>query len=190
MTFETGLRAGPTWLLRQRKRLMQPRAQPVLRVGIDIDGVIAKTGWNELPWTIANGWEAVDILDAEGLETAVSRVRENRWEGYAITARPTGPGRSVQQQTRRWLERHGASELSVVVDPGNRAGVAGALALDWLVDDGLEQCCCTALETPSRAIWIHPEPTAEGLRQARAAGCEHATALTAAVHLIDTASDP
>ena len=122
MTFETGLRAGPTWLLRQRKRLMQPRAQPVLRVGIDIDGVIAKTGWNELPWTIANGWEAVDILDAEGLETAVSRVRENRWEGYAITARPTGPGRSVQQQTRRWLERHGASELSVVVDPGKPRG--------------------------------------------------------------------
>ena len=107
------------------------------------------------------------------------------WEAYAITARPAGPGRSVQQQTQRWLQRHGAGELSVVLDPGNRAAVASALALDWLVDDYLESCSATALETDARAIWIAPRPTPDALRQAEASGCAHAFGLAEAVALIE-----
>ena len=42
-------------------------------------------------------------LDADALAAVVAHVDAARWEAYAITARPAGPGRSVQQQTQRWL---------------------------------------------------------------------------------------
>ena len=124
---------------------MQRLGNRVLRVGIDVDGVMADATWNTPPWEVANGWEKVPALDPEGIGEAASRVRENAWEAYAITARPSARGRSVQQQTRRWLQRHEAAELSVVIDPGNRAAIARALALDWLIDDHLEQCLCAAM---------------------------------------------
>ena len=161
-----------------------PDTRP-LRVGLDIDGVIASTAWERPPWTEPDGWEASAVLDADALAAVVAHVDAARWEAYAITARPAGPGRSVQQQTRRWLHAHRAGALSVVLDPGNRAAIASALALDWLVDDYLESCTATALETGARAIWIAPRPAAAALRQAEASGCLHASGLAAAVALIE-----
>ena len=176
------------WTMRMTAQLPTRRIRgAVLRVGIDIDGVIASDAWERPPWTIVNGWEQSEVLDAEGLATAVERTRSGAWETYAITARPAGPGRTVQRQTQRWLQEHDAGELSVIVDPGNRARIARALALDWLIDDHLEHCCCTALETDAQAVWIHPHPDAEPLRQARANGCHHATMLSGALTRIDTA---
>ena len=161
-----------------------PHTRP-LRVGLDIDGVIASTAWVRPPWTVVNGWEASSVADADALAAVVAHVDAARWEAYAITARPAGPGRSVQQQTQRWLHRHGAGALSVVLDPGNRAAIASALALDWLVDDYLESCTATALETGARAVWIAPRPAADALRQAEASGCLHASGLADAVALIE-----
>ena len=74
-----------------------PHTRP-LRVGLDIDGVIASTAWERPPWTVPNGcWER-SLLDADALAAVVAHVDAARWEAYAITARPAGPGRSVQQQ--------------------------------------------------------------------------------------------
>ena len=161
-----------------------PHTRP-LRVGLDIDGVIASTAWGRPPWTVPNGWGRSLLLDADALAAVVAHVDAARWEAYAITARPAGPGRSVQQQTQRWLHGHGAGALSVVLDPGNRAAIASALALDWLVDDYLESCTATALETGARAVWIAPRPAADALRQAEASGCLHASGLADAVGLIE-----
>ena len=117
-----------------------PIIEPV-RVGVDIDGVMAPTGWKTPPWHVHNGWERQPVLDAEGLAELAHRARSDAWEVYAITARPTGPGSTTQQQTRRWLERHDAGELSVVIDRGKRRKIVRALDLDWLVDDTLSNCC-------------------------------------------------
>ena len=83
------------------------------------------------------------------------RTHTHKWEVYAITSRPASPGRTVQHQTRRWLTKHDAYELSPVMNPdGRRARIAAALELDWLIDDTLDNCRTTALETDTRAIWI------------------------------------
>ena len=161
-----------------------PHTRP-LRVGLDIDGVIASTAWERPPWTVPNGWEMSPLLDPDALAAVVAHVDAARWETYAITARPAGPGRSVQQQTQRWLHRHGAGALSVVLDPGNRAAIASALALDWLVDDYVESCTATALETSARAVWIARRPAVDSLRQAEASGCLYASGLADAVALIE-----
>lgn len=174
------------WFRRWRNDLMQRLENRTLRVGIDVDGVMADARWKRPPWDATNGWEQLPLLDGQGLARAVDHVRRNRWEAYAITARPAARGRSVQQQTRRWLAAHDALELSVVIDPGNRAAIARALALDWVIDDTLEQCCHTTLETPARAIWIAPEPSTEQLRETEFAGCDQAANLSAAIDIIES----
>ena len=40
---------------------------------------------------------------------------------------------TTRQQTRRWLERHNARELSVIADRGKRVKIARGLELDWFV---------------------------------------------------------
>lgn len=72
-------------------RLMQRRARKVQRVGIDIDGVIAKRGWNQLPWNVVDGWEAVEMLNTEGLQTTASQVRDKRVESRRDHCTPGSP---------------------------------------------------------------------------------------------------
>ena len=128
--------------------------------------------WRTPPWHERNGWERQPLIDAEGLAELSHRARSNAWEVYAITARPTGPGSTTQQQTRRWLQRHDATELSVVIDRGRRVEIARALELDWLIDDTLEHCTAAQLETSTRSIWIGPEPEREERAEAAFTGCK------------------
>ena len=112
--------------------------------------------------SVAIGWEQRPVLDAEGLAELAHRARSDAWEVYAITARPTSPGSTTQQQTRRRFEQHDACELSVIVDRRKRVEIARGLELDWFVDDTLEQCCAVQLETSAVAIWIAATPRLEG----------------------------
>ena len=177
------------WLETARERWVRRAArltviEPV-RVGVDIDGVMAPGKWKTPPWHVQNGWEGQPLIDAEGLAELAHRARSNAWEVYAITARPSGPGRSTQQQTRRWLQRHDATELSVVIDRGSRVEIARALELDWLIDDTLEHCTAAQLETSTRSIWIAPEPEREERAEAAFTGCTIAASLEEAVAMID-----
>lgn len=178
------MRTARKWIEWFTARRRGVRIKPI-RVGIDVDGVIAATGWTRAPWEELDGWERLRLLDAEGLARAVHKTETNAWETYAVTARPSGHGRTVQQQTRRWLEGHGAGALSVVVEPGHRPSVVQALLLDWLIDDTLDNCIATGLETEARVIWVSTKPTEGDLRKARHAGCEHAESLNDAVSIID-----
>ena len=174
-------RARQTWVKRHGPvSIIEPA-----RVGVDIDGVMAPTDWKTPPWHVRNGWERQPVLDAEGLAELAHRARSDAWEVYAITARPTGPGSTTQQQTRRWLERHDAGELSVVVDRGKRRDIVRALDLDWLVDDTLANCCTAQLETGATAIWITRNPERHERIEAQAAGCVVAASLEEAVAVID-----
>ena len=186
---DTDTTPPPTWLERVRRATRRaPFHVSVIepfRVGVDIDGVIASRGWKQPPWTMQNGWEQRPVLDAEGLAELAHRARSDAWEVYAITARPTSPGSTTQQQTRRWFERHDACELSVIVDRGKRVEIARGLELDWFVDDTLEQCCAVQLETSAVAIWIAATPSLEDRVAAESAGCVIAASLEEAIAVID-----
>lgn len=177
------------WLERFNEWSWPVTIEPI-RVGIDIDGVIAATGRRSPPWESMDRWEKCRLLDAEGLARAMHKTETNTWETYAVTAGPAGRGRTMQQQTRRWLERHGAGALSVVVEPGNRAAVVRALMLDWLIDDTLRQLHCDGAGTDARVIWVAADPTDEDLRKAGHARCEHAESLDHAVSIITPTQPP
>ena len=137
--------------------------EPV-RVGVDIDGVMASKDWASPPWHARNGWERRPVLDAEGHAELAHRARSDVWEVYAITARPPGPGSTTRQQTRRWLERHDAVELSVVVECGRRRDLVRVLNLDWLVDDTLDNCIAAQTGDVGGGHLDRRAPDAQGAR--------------------------
>ena len=70
---------------------------------------------------------------------AVRRIHElmlrHRWEVFFITQRPATDGDTVQRQTQHWLVEQGFDLPSVLVIAGSRGAAAGALRLDYHVDD-------------------------------------------------------
>ena len=65
---------------------------------------------------------------------------EQHWEVFFITQRPATRGETVQRQTQRWLVAQGFDLPSVLVIAGSRGAAAGALRLDYHVDDLAQNC--------------------------------------------------
>jgi len=87
-----------------------------------------------------NFWETLKPIE----EGAVARIHEmmlrHRWEVFFITQRPNTEGDTVQRQTQRWLVAHGFDLPSVLVLGGSRGATAGALRLNYHVDDSAQNC--------------------------------------------------
>jgi hypothetical protein len=105
--------------------------------------------------------------------TAVSRLHaltlRDGWEVVFITQRPATAGDSVQRQTQRWLVAQGFDLPSVLVIAGSRGAAAGALRLDYHVDDSATNCLDVISDSPAKPILIvgAGSPTA---RRARSLG--------------------
>ena len=107
---------------------------------------------------------------------AVRRIHEmmirHRLEIFFITQRPATVGQTVQRQTQYWLRQQGFDLPSVLVISGSRGAAAGALRLDYHVDDSPQNCLDVASESQARPILIVPEPdqvTEAGARRLRIA---------------------
>jgi hypothetical protein len=133
----------------------------MLRLGIDVDGVLAdfRTAFRTLATSELGRKDDADIEaelskgDIERLWKAVARLpnwwadlpayepdqiarlyqlaRGGRWEVFFMTSRPPSSGDSVQLQTQVWLEQHGFYMPSVLTAP---AGARGELARALRVD--------------------------------------------------------
>src|SRR5829696_6151257 len=105
-------------------------------------------------------WMTLQPLDP----TAVRRIHEMmlryRWEVFFITQRPATEGQTVQRQTQHWLRQQGFDLPSVLVIGGSRGAAAGALRLDFHVDDSPQNCLDVASESRARPLLIVPEPDA------------------------------
>jgi len=80
------------------------------------------------------------------------------WEVFFITQRPATVGQTVQRQTQNWLVGQGFDLPSVLVISGSRGAAAGALRLNYHVDDSPQNCLDVASDSRARPILIVPEP--------------------------------
>jgi hypothetical protein len=109
--------------------------------------------WKRLCGT-ENYWESLEEIEPGAIGRLSALADKRQWEVIFLTSRPLAPGRTVQRQTQRWIERHGFSMPSVFVVEQARGRIADALQLDVVVDDRPEGCLDVVLESKARAILV------------------------------------
>jgi phosphoglycolate phosphatase-like HAD superfamily hydrolase len=101
-----------------------------------------------------NFWLSLDPLDVHAIRRIHQLMLQHRWEVFFITQRPPTPGETVQRQTQRWLVKQGFELPSVLVIPESRGAAAGALKLDYHVDDSPKNCIDVVSESRAKPILI------------------------------------
>jgi hypothetical protein len=113
--------------------------------------------WNAIHRT-PDFWTMLKPLDPGAVRRIHALMIRHRWEVFFITQRPATDGQTVQRQTQRWLVAQGFDLPSVLVISGSRGAAAGALRLDFHVDDSAQNCLDVVSESRARALLIVPEP--------------------------------
>jgi hypothetical protein len=125
-------------------------------------------------------------------EGVVQRLHElmlrNKWEVFFITQRPATDGDTVQRQTQRWLVAEGFDLPSVLVINGSRGAAAGALRLDYHVDDNPQNCLDVKSQSTARPILI-VDPTDEvAVTSARRLGIGTARSVSECLVILEEAT--
>jgi len=145
----------------------------MLRVGLDVDGVLAdfRSAFHQLATSELGDRPPADIEanlskgDIERLWKAVTRLpnwwaglpayepdqiarlyalsRKSRWEVFFMTSRPPSAGDAVQLQTQVWLEQHGFYLPAVLTAP---AGARGELARGLRMDIAVDDHVVNCME--------------------------------------------
>ena len=167
----------------------------MLRLGIDVDGVVAdfrsafralaerelgiaprdaesdltKADIEQLWRAVAgkpNWWLDVPAYEPDQIGRLYSRVRQSRWEVFFMTSRPPSAGDSVQLQTQVWLERYGFFLPSVLTAPtGARGELARSLRLDLALDDRIVNCLEIISASNAKAVMMLRNPAEPNARE-------------------------
>src|SRR5262245_16468113 len=168
----------------------------MLRLGIDLDGVVAdfrsafhalaerelglapddveaelskpdvERLWRAVAGT-TNWWLDIPPYEPDQITRLYAEARQSRWEVFFMTSRPPSAGDSVQLQTQVWLERHGYYLPSVLTTPaGSRGELARSLRLDLALDDRLVNCLEIISASNSKAVLVHRAAANSPVRQA------------------------
>jgi hypothetical protein len=125
---------------------------------------------------------------------AVRRIHElmlrHRWEVFFITQRPATDGDTVQRQTQRWLVEQGFDLPSVLVIGGSRGAAAGALRLDYHVDDNPQNCLDVLADSTARPILIVSSDEADEatVANARKLGIGTAPSIVGCIDVLEQAT--
>ena len=160
----------------------------MLRLGIDVDGVVAdfRTAFRAIAerelgiapddiekelskpdverlWrnvsAASNWWLDVPAYEPDQIERLYAQARRARWEVFFMTSRPPSAGDSVQLQTQVWLERYGFYLPSVLTTPsGARGELARALRLDLALDDRMVNCLEIISASNAKALMLLRAP--------------------------------
>jgi len=133
-------------------------------------------------------WETLAPLEAGAVRRLQAMALKHRWEVFFITQRPATKGDVVQRQTQRWLVTQGFELPSVLVIAGSRGAAAGALRLDYHVDDSPKNCIDVKSESGAKPLLIvesHDEPT---IVTARRLGIGTAASISECLDILDQAS--
>ena len=103
-------------------------------------------------------WTTLKPHDPDAVRRIHDMMIRYGWEVFFITQRPSTLGETVQRQTQRWLHRQGFDLPSVLVISGSRGAAAGALRIDYHVDDSPQNCLDVVSDSRARPILIVPEP--------------------------------
>ena len=115
--------------------------------------------WNAIHRT-PDFWMTLQPLDPGAVRRIHVLMCRYSWEVFFITQRPATEGQTVQRQTQRWLVGQGFDLPSVLVISGSRGAAAGALRLNFHIDDSAQNCLDVVAESRARPLLIVPEPDA------------------------------
>lgn len=145
------------------------------------------TIWRAIEST-PNFWETLKPID----DGAVARIHEmmlrHRWEVFFVTQRPNTEGDTVQRQTQRWLVAQGFDLPSVLVLGGSRGAAAGALRLNYHVDDSAQNCIDVISESRAKPILVVPDPDEKVVASARKLGIATARSIGACLDILEQAT--
>ena len=130
--------------------------------------------WREIEAT-PNFWTTLKPLEDGAVKRLYQLTGEHNWEVFFITQRPATAGATVQWQTHRWLVEQGFAMPSVIPLSGGRGKCAGALHLDYLVDDTPRNCVDVLSDSSTRAILLvdPDDPLAESSARRLGIGTAH-----------------
>ena len=112
--------------------------------------------WKEI-YDTTDFWTTLEPHDPGAVRRIHDLMIRRGLEVVFITQRPSTIGQTVQRQTQLWLRQQGFDLPSVLVISGSRGAAAGALRLDYHVDDS-PQNCLDIVSDSRRPILIVPEP--------------------------------
>jgi hypothetical protein len=135
-----------------------------------------------------NFWEGLAPLEPDAVRRIHALMLEHRWEVFFITQRPKTAGDTVQRQTQRWLVAQGFDLPSVLVLGGSRGAAAGALRLDYHVDDSAQNCLDVLSDSRAKPLLVVADQDAETLASARKLGIGTVQAIGTALDVLTAAS--
>jgi hypothetical protein len=139
--------------------------------------------WRHLA-SVTNFWEGLDEIEPGSVAQLARLAEAHQWEIIFLTSRPYAPGRTLQRQSQRWLDRLGFPMPSVYVVPGSRGRIAEALGLEVVIDDRPENCLDVVLESQARAILVWRGTAATIPASARRLGIGVVPSVTACFELL------
>jgi hypothetical protein len=99
-------------------------------------------------------WMTLQPTEPDGVRRIHEMMLRHHWEVFFITQRPATAGQTVQRQTQHWLVAQGFDLPSVLVIAGSRGAAAGALRLDYHVDDSPTNCVDVKSESGAKPILL------------------------------------
>ena len=134
-------------------------------------------------------WTALQPTDPGAVRRIHEMMQRHPWEVFFITQRPATAGETVQRQTQRWLVQQGFDLPSVLVIPGSRGAAAGALQLDYHVDDSPTNCVDVKSASGAKPILIVADGDGPTIRSARTLGIGTARTIAEALDVLEQASN-
>ena len=169
-----------------------PEAEEVERPAAEIDDPRELRRRHDAVWDAIretpNFWETLKPTDPQAVRRIYEMMLRHPWEVFFITQRPATAGSTVQRQTQRWLVRQGFDLPSVLVIPGSRGAAAGALRLDYHVDDSPNNCVDVKSESGAKPILIVPDGDEAAVANARKLGIGSARTIADGLDILEQAS--
>ena len=185
-------------------RAGDPEREPVVDVDANADPVRNRRGEKDIPhpaelrrrrdvvWQAIEEtpdfWTTLSPLSTGAVGRLHSLMLAHQWEVFFITQRPATRGDTVQRQTQRWLVEQGFDLPSVLVIPGSRGAAAGALRLDYHVDDSPENCMDVKSESTAKPLLIVDSADDTTVMTARTLGIGTASGIEECLDILEQAS--
>ena len=145
------------------------------------------TVWQAIRAT-SDFWTSLQPTQPDAVKRIHDLMLRHRWEVFFITQRPATDGQTVQRQTQKWLVAQGFDLPSVLVIHGSRGAAAGALKLDYHVDDSPTNCVDVKSESAARPILIVPDGDPTTVVSARKLGIGTARTIGECLDILEQAT--
>jgi len=138
--------------------------------------------------SVPDFWTTLAPIGSGVVRRLHALMLQHKWEVFFISQRPATAGETVQRQTQHWLVKQGFDLPSVLVIPGSRGAAAGALRLDYHVDDSPQNCLDVLSDSRAKPILIVADDDESTVASARKLGIGTASSIAACLDILQEAA--